>query len=100
MPEDRPHRVIDSILDGFAEGLKSIGGNVSKALDEPAKAVSGPEPIHHIPDRILTQAVEAAKVAGEGIGKGLDQPIEQFKFPPELPNLPKLPEAPKAPSFR
>ncbi len=100
MAEKVPHRVIDELLDSFAEGLKSVGANVSKALDTPAEAVSGPEPIHHIPDRILTQAVEAAKTAGEGIGKGLDHSVEQFKFPPELPTLPKLPEAPKAPSFR
>ncbi|MBU1349305.1 hypothetical protein KJ781_04530 [Patescibacteria group bacterium] len=100
MTEDRPHRVVDRILDSFAEGLKSVGANVSKALDEPSKAVSGPEPIHHIPDRILTQAVEAAKTAGEGIGKALDHPQEVAKFPPELPALPKLPEPPRPPEFK
>ena len=100
MAEERPHQVVDRLLGSFAEGLKSVGANVSKALDEPSKAVSGPEPIHHIPDRILTQAVEAAKTAGEGVEKALSHPVEVAKFPPELPKLPKLPEAPKPPEFK
>ncbi len=97
---ERPHRIVDRLADSFADGLKSVGGTVAKALDEPCKAVGGPEGIHRIPDRILNQAIEAAKTMGEGIAKALDHPVEQFHFPPEAPKLPKLPEAPKPPEFR
>jgi len=121
MPQGTPHRIVDGVLDGLAEGakglastvangLKQAGEAVQSALDQPPKALGGPESVARIPDRILDGQVDAVvqavnqgaigalQVAGEGIQRGLDQPVEQFGIPPAFEKmgeagsrLPKLP---------
>jgi len=89
--EKTPHRVIDRLLDSFWKGAKDVGETISKALDEPPKAVEGPEGIHRVIDRALDGAVNAVKACGEGIARALDHPVEQFGLPPELPEAPRVP---------
>lgn len=102
-----PHRVVDSIANGVANGatgLISAGANavkgaaesVMKALDTPFTQVTGKEGPHRIIDRAADGAVDAAvnlidagaigtaKKVGEGVMKALDQPPEQIGIPPEL----------------
>ena len=102
-----PHRVVDSALDGLADGaagvartvaggLKGAGEAVMVALDRPLREVVGVEGPHRIIDRALDGSVDAAenfytrgvvdslKTAGEGISRGLDHPPEQVGIPPEL----------------
>ena len=102
-----PHRMVDSALDGLAEGakgllrtvtggLKGAGESVCGALDRPPSELGGPEGPHRIADRVLDGEVDAGEkavnegiigslqVMGEGIARGLDQPVEQFGVPPDL----------------
>ena len=102
-----PHRVVDSALDGLADGaagvgraitggLKGAGEAVMGALDRPLREVAGVEGPHRIIDRALDGSVDAAenfgsrgvveslKTVGEGVSKSLDHPPEQFGIPPDL----------------
>lgn len=107
MEHGTPHRVVDSILDSAADGVKSLVSGVSGALtglgegiqtglDQPWKAVGGPEQPLRIVDRILDGslhagvnavnqgAIETLKMEGESVQAGLDHPVEQFGIPPSL----------------
>ena len=102
-----PHRVVDSIAEGIANGatglisagvnaVKGAAETVMKALDTPFTQVTGKEGPHRIIDRAADGAVDAgvnfvengvigtAKKVGEGVMKALDQPPEQIGIPPEL----------------
>lgn len=79
-----PHRLIDSVLDGLAEGAKAVAGVISSALDKPPAELGGPEGVHRIPDRVLHGYIDSLKTMGEGIARGLDQPVEQFGVPPDI----------------
>jgi len=92
---EAPHRVIDRLLDSALDALKGFGEGIASALDEPPKAVEGPEGIHRIVDRVLDGIVEGVKTHGEGIARALDHPVEQFGVPPELPEVPRPPRPPR-----
>ncbi len=102
-----PHRVVDSALDGLADGAAGVGRTITTglkgagealmvALDRPLREVVGVEGPHRIIDRALDGSVDAAenfytrgvveslKTVGEGISRGLDHPPEQVGVPPEL----------------
>lgn len=111
--EGTPHRVIDGIANGIANGAKGLvdsavnavkgaGETVMKALDGPFASVTGKEGPHRIVDRAIDGALEAgvnlvdsgfigsAQKAGEAIMKALDQPPEQIGIPPALGTLGKF----------
>ena len=121
MPQGTPHRILDGVLDGLADGakglvstmaggLKGVGGAIQDALDEAPKALGGPESVARIPDRILNGQVDAVvqavnqggigalQTAGEGIQQGLDKPVEQFGIPPPFEQMggagPRFPKPP------
>ena len=102
-----PHRVVDSIANGIANGaeglinaganaLKDAGHAIMSGLDKPFTAVTKREGPHHIIGRAADGAVEtvqrgvdegiigSAKRAGEGIMSALDHPPEQVGLPPDL----------------
>ncbi len=102
-----PHRMVDSIANGLANGaqgildsvagtLRSAGSSLMGALDKPFEAVTGKEGPHRIVDRLANGAVGtaqnvvdqgiigSAKEAGESIMKALDHPVEQVGLPPDL----------------
>lgn len=102
-----PHRVVDNIANGIADGAKGLidaGVNaakgaaeaVMKALDTPFTQVTGKEGPHRMLDRAADGAVDAgvnfietavigtAEKVGEGLMKALDHPTEQVGIPPEL----------------
>lgn len=107
MEHGTPHRVVDSILDSAADGVKSLVSGVSGALsglgegiqsglDQPWKAMGAPEQPLRIVDRVLggalhatvngvnQGAIETLKMGGESVQAGLDHPVEQFGIPPSL----------------
>jgi phage-related protein len=103
-----PHRVIDSVANGIANGaqgifdgaanaLKGAGNAIMNGLDKPFEAVSGGrEGPHHIAGRLADGVVNtaqnvvdqgvigSAKKAGETVMRALDQPPEQIGLPPDL----------------
>jgi len=102
-----PHRVVDQVLDGLiggAQGVVSgIGGGLSGAgemvqrgLDQPWKAMNGPEQPLRAVDRLLDGTIQAAtqainqgilgswKAEGEAIQSALDHPSQQVGIPPGL----------------
>lgn len=107
------HRMVDSVLDGIANGaqgfvssvagaVKGVGKSVMGGLDKPFSALlPGKEGPHRIIDRAADGIIDAgvnlanqgfigsAKTAGEAVMKALDHPLEQVrgmgKF--ELPKL-------------
>lgn len=105
------HRVIDSVMDGIADGatglvsgaanaVRSTGGAVMKGLDKPFTELTGKEGPHRIFDRaangLLNAVVNAAnqgfigsiRTAGKGIMSALDHPLEQIgKGKMSLPKL-------------
>lgn len=105
-----PHRSIDAIANGVADGVrgfmdaaagavKNAGKTLMGALDKPFAQVTGKEGPHRIIDRAADGVVDAgtnfidqgvigtAKKAGEGIMRALDQPIEQVGGVIEMPKL-------------
>lgn len=105
-----PHRVVDEVLDGLADGaagvirsvqsgLKSAGETVMAGLDKPFRTVTSKTGPHRIVDRALDGAVDAAasvptegmiklaQIAGEGICHALDQTVEELGVPPDLRGL-------------
>ena len=107
MADGAPHRIVDSILDAAADGAKSLvsgvtgaltglGEGIQSGLDQPWKAVGGPDQPLRIVDRVLDGALQATvnavnqggleslKMAGESVQHGLDQPVETFGIPPSL----------------
>ncbi len=106
----RPHRVVGSVADGLANGVrgvgnglvgtaKSLGSTVMSALDKPFEMVTGKEGPHRIVDRWVNGTVGAGvnavdngvmgslKQEGEAIMHALDQPPEQTGLPPDLGSL-------------
>ena len=107
MADGAPHRVVDSILDAAADGAKSLvsgvtgaltglGEGIQSGLDQPWKAVGGPDQPLRIVDRVLDGALQATvnavnqggletlKMAGESVQHGLDHPVDNFGIPPSL----------------
>lgn len=105
-----PHRVVDEVADGLANGVdgvgnsligtaQSLGKNVMGALDKPFQAITNKEGPHRIIDRVADGAastvrnigsqgvVGSAKVAGESVMSALDQPVEEIGIPPKLEGL-------------
>lgn len=105
--EGTPHRVVDGILDSAANGVKSLVSGVSGALtglgegiqsglDQPWKAVGGPEQPLRIVDRLLDGGIQATvnavnqggletlKLSGEAVQSAMDHPVENFGIPPAL----------------
>ena len=105
-----PHRVVDSIADGIAEGAKSLvdsglnafrgaGETIMGGLDKPFAAITGKEGPHRILDRFADGAldtvtnfidsgiIESAKKAGEAVMKALDHPPEQIGIPPDIDSM-------------
>lgn len=105
-----PHRVVDSIADGIANGVKSLfdagagavknaGETIMAGLDKPFSAITGKEGPHRVVDRFADGAldtvtnfvdsgvIESAKKAGEAVMKALDQPPEQIGIPPDIERL-------------
>ena len=106
-----PHRVIENILDGVANGInglgsgvvgavKGVGESVMSALDKPFTGVTGMQGPHRAIDHVAKGAIDAgvnfasqgvigsAKIAGKGLMEALDHPLEQVskgKF--ELPKI-------------
>ena len=117
-----PHRVVDGLVTGLADGAKCVGDGVAGAvkdaggklmggLDKPFADVTKKEGPHRIIDRLLNGTLDAAsgvgdgiigaaETFGQGIMKALDQPAEQTGIPPDFEGakglkLPELPELPK-----
>ena len=107
MADGTPHRVVDNILDSAVDGVKSLVSGVSGALtglgegiqsglDQPWKAVGGPEQPLRIVDRLFDGGIQASvnavnqggletlKMGGEAVQKAMDHPVEQFGIPPAL----------------
>ena len=107
MADGTPHRVVDGILDSAVDGAKSLvsgitgaltglGEGLQSGLDQPWKAVGGPDQPLRIVDRLLDGALHATvnavnqgaletlKIEGESVQHGLDHPVENFGIPPEL----------------
>ena len=105
--EGTPHRVLDNILDGAANGAKglvsglsgaltSAGEGIQTGLDAPWKSIGGPDQPLRIVDRLLDGAVQAGvnavnqgvietvKQGGDAIQNALDHPVENFGIPPSM----------------
>lgn len=105
--EGTPHRVVDTILDSAAGGVKSavgavtnaaqsLGEGIQQGLDSPWKTVGGPEQPMRIVDRLLDGSLNAAEgfvnqgvlnslqTGGEAVQSALDHPCDQFGIPPSL----------------
>ena len=108
MLQGGPHRMVDSVLDGIAQGargfvnsvasaIKMTGGALMAGLDKPFNAIipdrQGP---HRIADRLADGVVDtgvnfvnegvigSAQTAGRAVMGALDHPLEQigdFKMP-------------------
>jgi len=76
LPREPPHRVVDSILNAIAEGLKSAGEGLQKAIDTGPLAEKGP---HRGVDAIIDGAIGAVQGFAEGFMKALDKPLEAVK---------------------
>lgn len=95
------HRVVDSILDGIADGasgfvssaagaIKGAGESVMRGLDKPFTQLTGKEGPHRMIDRAVDGVIDSgvnainqgligtAKMAGESVMKALDHPPEQI----------------------
>lgn len=101
-----PHRVVDNIANGVAEGAKrfvagvtssftGVGGEIQRGLDAPFNALGGPQQPLRIVDRVLNGGLDAVnagarggigviQTAAEGVQSGLDHPVENFGVPPGL----------------
>jgi hypothetical protein len=103
LPEKTPHRLVDSVVDGLADGASGLGNSAASAiktageaimggLDKPFEAIGGGrEGPHRLIDRAAKGIIEAgvnaldkgllgtAKMTGEAAMKALDQPLEQIK---------------------
>lgn len=112
--EGYPHRVVGSLVDGVAEGVKGLGEAATGALqgagkavmtglDGPFKSITGMEGPHRIVDRMADGVhdsvnnavgdgiIGSVRIAGEAIMDALDHPMEQLKLGRiGLPKLPKL----------
>lgn len=105
-----PHRVLDSIADGIADGAKGLimagsnamkgaGSAIMSGLDKPFAAVTGKEGPHRMVDRLANGAVDTAtnfvdqgviggvQAAGETLMKALDHPPEQVGLPPDIERM-------------
>lgn len=108
---EAPHRVIGSLADGVATGLRGLGEAASGAvqaagkavmtgLDGPFKSITGMEGPHRAIDRLADGAhgavnnwmgngvIGSMRIAGEALMKALDHPLAQMKF--GFPKLPRL----------
>lgn len=97
-----PHRVVDDVINGFANGakgfvggtagaVKGAGKSIMGALDKGFTQVTGKVGPHRIIDRVADGIIDAgvnftnqgligsAQIAGEAVMKALDQPVEQVK---------------------
>lgn len=102
-----PHRVVDSLADGIANGargliggvsgaVRGVGKSVMGALDKPFAAVTHKEGPHRVLDRAADGALDAvenlaeqgvigtAQKAGGAVMRALDHPVEQFGVPPDI----------------
>jgi phage-related protein len=107
MADGTPHRVVDSVLDSAANGAKSmvsgltgalsgLGEGIQSGLDQPWKAVGGPDQPLRIVDRLLDGAlnatinavnqggIETLRIGGKSVQTALDHPVENFGIPPSL----------------
>lgn len=102
-----PHRVVDSIADGIANGarglinsaaaaLKGAGSTIVGAVDKPFRSITGKEGPLMMADRLANGAVDTAtdfvdggiiggmQSAGKTVMKALDHPPEQIGIPPDI----------------
>jgi hypothetical protein len=107
MNDGTPHRVIDNILNGFADGfqglvdsganaIKNAGKRVMGAVNTPFKEITGVDGPLEMVDKAADGFVDAgvnfvdrgiidsAKTAKEGVMRALDQAPEQIGIPPKL----------------
>lgn len=110
-----PHRVVDSIADGIANGakgiissvassLKSAGSTIVDAIDKPFRSITGKEGPIMMVDRFANGAVDTAtdfvdngviggmQAAGETVMKAMDHPSEQLGIPPDIDKIGLLKE--------
>lgn len=107
-----PHRVIGSLLDGVATGVRGLGEAATGALqgagkavmtglDGPFRSITGMEGPHRAVDHLADGAhdsvnnamgngfIGSVRIAGEAIMKALDHPLEQLKLVGRF-KLPKI----------
>lgn len=95
------HRIIDSVMDGFANGatglvngvagaVKGVGKSVMTGLDKPFTGLTGREGPHRMVDRaadgfinsgtnfIDNGVIGSARTFGKGIMSALDHPLQQL----------------------
>jgi hypothetical protein len=108
-----PHRIIDGVVNGIADGVNKLGNSllgtvtsagheVMNALDKPVAQVTKKQGPHRAVDKALDGAAAALqnvgqsgvvgslKTVGEGVMKALDHPVDQFGIPPKDIGLGKL----------
>lgn len=105
-----PHRVVDSIADGIANGAKGLiraaavavkgaGSSIVSAVDKPFRSITGKEGPIMMADRFANGAVDTAtdfaengviggmQAAGKTVMKALDHPSEQIGVPPDIEKM-------------
>ena len=83
-------------MSGISGALTGLGEGLQSGLDQPWKAIGGPEQPLRVVDRLLDGAIHAGvnavnqggietlKMGGEAAQMGLDHPVENFGIPPGL----------------